>query len=192
VVARAKVLGFIAGVAVTAVALNIFNAWRHVSDDDRLTAVLADHCLPYVRFDTPPFENMGRTPGVFDNIDRRYGMEVGGVKLLFDARFVVHWGTVQNVGPAGDTTVRICEVDAVDTEDLDTAFQVSPDGFIDRYTNIIAPDGALVPEGDVLANGPSLVDWFNANGDKMDGLRVQMLVRRGIVTLLIVSSGLTT
>ncbi|MBT8410925.1 MAG: hypothetical protein KJP02_03890 [Octadecabacter sp.] len=178
-VARAKVLGLITGAAVAGVVLIAVNAWRHVSDDDRLSEVLADHCLPYVRTGATPFEDVGRAPGVYDAVDLREGIEAGGAVLLYDARFVAQWGILRS---AGNPTIRLCDVKPTYAANTVAGFAVNPDGFIERYSAVIASKGDLAPEMDTLTDGPHTLAWVDAGGRSDRGLRVVLVASPGLVS----------
>ncbi|MCF2871152.1 hypothetical protein L0664_08745 [Octadecabacter sp. G9-8] len=181
-----KVLGLASGALVASLGVWAFNDWRHVSDDDRLTAILQDHCLPYVRSGDAPFDGMGRSPGVYDRVDLNDGFKDGGALLIHDARFVAQWGLSADSGPDGDTTFRVCDVKPTYGTDTVAGFVVAPDGFIARYSDVIAPDGALVADRDAVPDSPVILGWFNENGDQSDGLRVVMAVSTGLVSSLLV------
>ena len=178
-VARTKVLGLITGAAIAGVVLAGVSAWRHVSDDDRLSELLADHCLPYVRTGATPFEGLGRTPGVYDVVDLREGVEAGGVVLLYDARFVAQWGILRS---AGNPTIRLCDVKPTYAANTVAGFAVNPDGFIERYSSVVAPNGDLAPEIDTLRDGPRTLGWVDAGGRPDRGLRVVMVASPGLVS----------
>lgn len=186
----AKVLGLASGALVASLAVWAFNDWRHVSDEDRLTSVLGDHCLPYVRTGVTPFEGMGRGPGVYDEVDLDETLTTGSVLLIHDARFLAQWGVAQNAGPDGDTTFRVCKVDPTYSSNTVAGFVVRDDGFIDRYSNIISPDGALVADTETMPSGPSVIGWYNQNGTQSDGLRVVMVAGAGLVSSVVVATNL--
>lgn len=178
-VAKAKVLGLITGAAVAGVVITAIGVWRHVSDDDRLTEVLADHCLPYVRTGATPFDGMGRSPGVYDVVDLREGIEDGGAVLLYDARFVAQWGILRT---AGNPTIRLCDLKPTYAANTVAGFAVKPDGFIERYSSVISPDGDLLPEMETLTDGPRTLGWVDAGGRTDRGLRVVMVASPGLVS----------
>lgn len=178
-VATAKVLGLITGAAVAAAVLTAVSAWRHISDEDRLTEVLADHCMPYVRSGAAPFDGLGRPPGVYDVVDLRDGIEDGGAVLLYDGRFVAQWGVLRGVGYP---TVRLCTVNPTHAAHTVAGFAINPDGFVARYSRIIAPDGDLTPETDVLTDGPGTLGWVDTDRRPDRGLRVAMVASLDLVS----------
>jgi len=184
----AKVLGLASGALVASLAVWAFKDWRSVSDDDRLTAILQDHCLPYVRTGAVPFDGMGRSPGVYDDVDLDDRLIEGGARLIHDARFVVEWGISPDAGPLGDTTFRACKANPTYGDNTVAGFVVDGEGFIQRYSDIIAPDGSLLPDQDTVENGPIALGWFNANGDQSDGLRVVMVASDGLVSSVVVGT----
>ena len=138
----AKVYGFLTGAGVTASAIFGFNAWRNVSDEDRLTSVITDHCLPYVTVGGLPFDGMGRAIGVYDGITTDERITNGGAAVIFNARFVVEWGVIAK------PPVRICMIYGRMNDAVQQVFEVAPEGFIGRVTRMIEPDDE--PHSDVL------------------------------------------
>lgn len=136
----AKVYGFLTGAGVTAAAIFGFNAWRNVSDEDRLTLVITDHCLPYVTAGGLPFDGMGRAIGVYDGITTDERIINGGAAVIFDARFVAEWGVIT------EPPVRICMVYGVVKDAVQQVFEVAPDGFDGRVTRMIEPFDELRPD----------------------------------------------
>lgn len=187
----AKVVGLATGALVASMAVWGFNSWRHVSDDDRLTSILADHCLPYVQSGAAPFEGMGRAPGVYDAVDLIESLKDGGAILIHDARFLAQWGVVTDAGVEGDTRFRICEVKPTYADDTIAGFAVTAEGFGSRYSDIIAPDGALAPNFDDITSGPQMIGWYGREGDEDDGLRVVMTASPGLVSSVLVGLNLT-
>lgn len=187
----AKVVGLATGALVASIAVWGFNSWRHVSDDDRLSEVLAGHCLPYVLSGTVPFEGMGRAPGVYDVVDLIDGLEDGGAVLIHDARFVAQWGVMPDAGVDRDTRFRICEVKPSYADNTVAGFAVTADGFGRRYSDIIAPDGALVPNFDEITSGPQMIGWYSTDGDQDAGLRVVMTASPSLVSSILVGMNLS-
>ena len=177
----AKVYGFLTGAGITAVAIFGFNAWRHVSDDDRLTLVLRDHCLPYVVQQITPFTDIGRTPGVFDNVSLPDGTRDGGSAIIFDGRFVAKWGVSDREGLTGPRTLRVCSVEAMSGSDDIVAFQVDAGGFAARYTDIIASVRPLKADDGSIAGEGGVVIWSEPDLPADDGLRVLMIGQTGAV-----------
>lgn len=129
-----KRLGFLTGAVLAAVGVFVFHTLRAVDDDDRLMAALAEECLPYVfGGQDVPFENLGRSPGVYDVVDVDDRVTGGGLRLIHDLRFLAQWGVVETAVGA----VRICEVNPTFGENTIAAFEVDPDGFVGRYTDVI-------------------------------------------------------
>lgn len=178
-----KLFGFASGALAAALAVWGFNTWRHVSDDDRLTLILADHCLPYVQTGAIPFGDIGRTPGVYDEVDLRGGFTDDGAALLYDNRFVAQWGIAPD-GSGGE--LRACDVQPTYKDDTTAGFLVDADGFVARYTDVIATAEPLIPEVDVLTDGPLTFGWFGADRPQLEGLRVVMVASPGVVSSAIV------
>ncbi len=177
-----KVLGFVAGAVIAAAAVFTFNTWRHVSDDDRLETVLRDHCIPYALSGTKPFKNLGRAPGVYDNVELRDGVEQGGAALIYDNRFVATWGIFDGI--------RFCDVKPTFGSGTVAAFEVEPDGFVDRTTTLLAEFEPLEPELDAVTDGPRTLGWFGIDRAQDEGLRVLMVVSPGLVSSVIAVTNL--
>jgi len=180
-----KLAGFIVGAVVAAVGVTAFNTWRHVSDDDRLTRYLADHCLPFATGGDAPFDDLGRAPGVYDDFQSRDDLRDGGVRLLEGNRFAAQWGYLDNEGPNNDQVLRFCGVKATYAENTVSGFEVEPDGFVGRYSDVITAFGLLQPEEDTLTTGPRTFGWFETEAE---GLRVIMTASPGLVSGFIVVS----
>lgn len=177
-----KAAGFATGAGLAGLAVYGFYALTEVTDTDLLGEILSEHCLPYVQTGDTPFEGMGRTPGVYDEVNLKENLLDGGVLLIHGGRFVAQWGVAENLGPQGDTTFRICEVDPTYSDETIAGFVVDADSFVDLFSGIISPDGALRPSSDTMPAGPTVFGWFNANGDQSDGLRVVMTLSAGLVS----------
>ncbi len=186
----AKVYGFLAGAGVAAVAVMGFNAWRYVSDDDRLDSVITDHCLPFVTAGEIPFNGVGRAIGVYDGIATDGRISNGGAAVIFDARFVAEWGEI------AEPPVRICMVYGTTTDTAQQVFDVAPDGFIARVTGMIEPFGDLrpdVPELTTTEGSESLVRqivWREQDGAQYEGLNVTMTTAGGVIADVMVFEGL--
>lgn len=183
-----KLAGFLVGAAVAAIAVWLFYAMTTVTDDDRLTAVLRDHCLPYVRAASTPFEGMGRAPGVYDEVNLRDDVQDGGAAILYDNRFVAQWGVIP--ADADVPGVRLCTVAPSYANDASTQFDVEAEEFIRRYTDVISPDGVLSPDIDTLTEGPRTVGWYQADVPLGEGLRVVMVAAPGSVSTVLVVDNL--
>ena len=169
--------GFLTGALLGAIAVWAFYALTTETDDDRLATVLMDHCVPYVQTGADPFTDLGRAPGVFDNLDLRDSIAGGGARLLYDNRFTAQWGEVT----AGARTSRICEISPTPGEP-DAAFAVYPDGFIDRYATLLGLTADVVDLGD----GPSSVGFYTDPDRPNDGFRVVMIASPGLVANTVV------
>lgn len=171
--------GFLTGAAVAAIGVWAFYALTGVSDDDRLAAVLTDHCLPYVQTGDAPFADMGRTPGVFDDVPLREAVSDGGARLIYDGRFTAQWGIIDSAGRAS----RICEITPVYTERRTPAFVVRPDGFTSRYADLLGLSGA--PQ-----TAPNIAAWYEDPTQQDRGLRVVMIAGDGVVSNVVVMDDL--
>lgn len=173
-----KRLGFLTGAVVGGLVVFAFNQWRHVSDDDRLTAVLRDHCLPYVQTGETPFQDIGRSPGVYDDVSVNETFQKGGARLVFDLRFVAEWGETEDA----DGPVRVCSVSPTYGENTVAAFEVNPDGFVERYTDVLSADEPLSPTADQVTGGPTTFGWYGADRPQNRGLRAVFTVSPGLVS----------
>jgi hypothetical protein len=186
----AKVYGFLTGAGIAAVAIFGLNAWRYVSDEDRLELVLTEHCLPYVTAELTPFDGMGRAIGVYDGITTDARIFNGGAALLFDARFVAEWGEI------AEPPVRICMVSGSTADAAQQVFEVAPDDFIGRVTSMIEPFGDLRPDVtdlDTTDGSESLVRqivWREQNGTNDGGLNVTVTTASGLIAEVMVFKGL--
>jgi len=179
--------GFLTGVVFGALVVWAFNALTSVTDDGRLAAVLQDHCLPYVTTGAAPFQDLGRTPGVYDALRTEDDFENGGLRLIFDNRFIAKWGEATNeTGP-----VRACIVTPNFGEGTQLAFSVSADGFIDRVTDLIRPFEPLAPNSDSMPEEPTVIGWYGVDRDGLDGLVVVLTVGKAEVMNILVSQKLT-
>lgn len=171
-----KLAGFLTGAGVAAVGVYAFNALTTVTDDDLLSLYLSDHCLSYVQTGETPFTAIGRTPGVYDAVEVSENLQNAGAAILENNRFVAEWGKAEN--PNDPTSqLRVCIVEVSYTENSVEGFVVEPDGFVARYTDVIATAETLVPEVDVLTDGPRTISWYSADRDPLEGLRVVMVAR---------------
>lgn len=181
-----KRLGFLTGAVLAGIGVFLFNQWRHVSDDDRLIAVLADHCLPYVQAGEIPFQDIGRSPGVYDAIDVDERLQNGGARLIYDLRFMAQWGETEDA----DGPVRVCRVDPTYGENTVAAFEVDPDGFVERYTDVLSVDEPLIPQADAVTTGPTVFGWYGGDRPQDEGLRVVFGVSPGLVSSVLVGRDL--
>ncbi|WP_375279993.1 hypothetical protein [Pseudooctadecabacter sp.] len=171
--------GFLTGALLAAIGVWAFYALTGVSDDDRLASVLTDHCVPYVQTGDAPFSDMGRTPGVFDDVPLRDAVSDGGARLIYDGRFSAQWGTIDGVGRAS----RICEISPIYTERRTPAFEVRADGFTARYADLLG----LVAEQNTA---PNIAGWYEDPTQQDRGLRVVMIAGDGIVSNVVVMDDL--
>jgi len=183
----AKILGLASGALIASIGVWVFNEWRHLSDEDRLKAVLKDHCLPYVENGTRPFDDMGRIPGVYDTVDVNENIEDGGIRLVFDNRFLAQWGVAlrDNISP---DLVRICQVSPILATAGDIGFAVPDEGLIETVTAVIAPDGRLVADTETVPDGPRTIGWFEPDTDPTEGLRVILVAGGGVVSIVLTAN----
>ncbi|MEL6960093.1 MAG: hypothetical protein AAGL89_14185 [Pseudomonadota bacterium] len=181
-----KRIGFLTGAAIAGVGVWAFYALTTVTDDDRLAEVLEDHCLPYVTTGVEPFTEMGRTPGVYDEVQPRDGLEDGGTKILHGNRFIAQWGIQTGNG----NTVRLCFVDPSYADNTIAAFDVTEDGFVSRMTRLFSTFDDLAPDRDVIESGPTVMGWFGMDRAPNEGLRVVMTVSPGLVSGVLVGADL--
>ncbi|AKS47406.1 hypothetical protein SAMN05444287_2950 [Octadecabacter temperatus] len=180
-----KLAGFLVGAGVAGLGVYAFNVLTTVTGDDLLSTYLSDHCLPYVQTGETPFTDIGRTPGVYDEVEVSENLENAGAAILENNRFVAEWGEAEN--PNDPTSqLRVCIVEVSYTENSVEGFVVEPDGFIARYTDVIATAEPLVPEVDVLTDGPRTIGWYSADRDPFEGLRVVMVARPARVSSVMV------
>jgi hypothetical protein len=180
-----KLAGFLVGAGVAGLGVYAFNVLTTVTGDDLLSTYLSDHCLPYVQTGETPFTDIGRTPGVYDEVEVSENLENAGAAILENNRFVAEWGEAENPNdPTGK--LRVCIVEVSYTENSVEGFVVEPDGFIARYTDVIATAEPLVPEVDVLTDGPRTIGWYSADRDPFEGLRVVMVARPARVSSVMV------
>lgn len=164
-------------------AVTAFNAWQHVSDDDRLEAVLTDHCLPYVRTGATPFAGMGRPVGVYDQAPLSDGLTNGGNAVIFDNRFVAQWGE----GEDANSPARVCTVNATFPRPDSRGFEVALVGAQDRITTSLPPDLNLTPDPSDLGPPPLTVSWREASADAGAGLRIFMTGQIiGVSTIIVI------
>lgn len=145
-----KRVGFLFGAVVAGIGVMLFNMWRHVSDEDRLRAVLLDHCIPYVQTGAAPFGDIGRTLGVYDGIDVRSDLANGSNRLVYDGRFVAQWGEIDDE----DSAVRACIVNDIYARADSKGFELPPTSLADWVDTEIAPDTGLIAEQTDLAPPP--------------------------------------
>ncbi|MGJ8625252.1 MAG: hypothetical protein ACSHW1_21120 [Yoonia sp.] len=180
-----KALGFIAGAVVAGIAVFAFNTWRHVSDEDRLTAVIADHCLPFVQTGTAPFDGLGRGVGVYDGADLSPQIINGGSAILYDNRFVAQWG----YNADAVTPVRMCLVRPNSAEDDGNGFYVATRPFVEKLdADVMTPNGLVMIE-DVLDSLPNVLVWEKQDSDgDMGGLTIMMVASETNVGIVGVTS----
>lgn len=182
-VAQAKVLGLITGGAVAAAAVTGFNAWRYESDADRLASALRDNCLPYVQSGITPFQDIGRSPGVYDQFDRNDAITNGGARLIFDNRFSTQWGESED----SDSPVRVCEISDLYARADSTGFEVMPQTLLSTLADFTGPDTGLVRVDSEQTPPPYLMIWTQTGADTSTGLRVILTAQMfGISGLLVV------
>jgi hypothetical protein len=174
-----KLAGFLVGAVAAGVAVFAFNSWRHVSDDDRLTAALRDHCIPFVHSATQPFDGIGRAPGVYDDVDVNEAGQDGGVRLIYDHRFVAQWGVVIDTDENGtESPVRLC---TIASHANSAGFAVAQDGFIDRYGDVLSDVKPLVTETAQLQGSAQTVLWNTPQMPPNVGYRALMIASDGAV-----------
>lgn len=171
--------GFLTGVLIGAIVVWVFNAVRHVDDDDRLSQVLKDHCLPYVMDGTVPFQSTGRAPGVYDDVDLRDTLFDDGARLIFDQRFTAQWGVLRR----GEADIRMCEVKPTYGENTAPAFAIETDGMLERYSALLG----LETDANAAPIGPVAILWAPPEAPLGQGLRVVMIVAPSAVSRLLVS-----
>jgi hypothetical protein len=182
----AKVYGFLTGAGITAAAIFGFNAWRNVSDEDRLTLVITDHCLPYVTAGELPFNGMGRAIGVYDGITSDKRIINGGAAVIFEARFVAEWGVI------AEPPVRICMIYGIKKDAVQQVFEVAPDGFIGRVTRMMESFDELRPdvlELDMTDGRETLVlpfAWREHSGTENKGLNVTITISGQLIAGVII------
>ncbi|MBU2994191.1 hypothetical protein Q4555_07560 [Octadecabacter sp. 1_MG-2023] len=180
-----KLAGFLTGAGVAGLGVYAFNVLTTVTGDDLLSMYLSDHCLPYVQTGETPFTDIGRTPGVYDEVEVSDNLNNAGAAILENNRFVAEWGEAADPNnPASQ--LRICTVEVSYTENSVEGFTVDPEGFVDRYTAVIATAEPLVPEVDVLTDGPRTLGWYGVDRDLFEGLRVVMIASPGRVSSFMV------
>ncbi|MDB4213581.1 hypothetical protein N9741_01775 [Octadecabacter sp.] len=175
----AKVLGLATGALVASVAVWVFNDWRHVSDEDLLAVALSDHCIPYVSTGAMPFEGIGRSVGVYDNVERDARVTGGGAAIVFDDRFAATWGEISEL------PLRVCTLEGRGAEA--GYFTVELDGFADWITPLLAPlgdmgtDSARLRGSIDVGGGYQTVGWFEAGKAQDKGNRVVMAIVGSLV-----------
>lgn len=179
-----KLVGFLMGAAVAGVGVFAFNTWRHVSDADRLAAVLLDHCIPYVQTGDTPFTDIGRTVGVYDGIDRLPDIENGGIRLIYDARFVAQWGESGDAdGPA-----RVCIINDTYARSDSKGFEVAPASLTGWVASKIAPQTGLNGRQTDLTPPPRVMSWGQDGTDENSGLRLFLTAQMfGVSDVIVVS-----
>jgi|GEM_PF-4881235 len=178
-----KRLGFFTGAVLAGIGVFLFNQWRHVSDDDRLIAVLADHCLPYVQTGVTPFQDIGRAPGVYDGILSDQTLTDGGTRVLYDLRFVAHWGISTDRG----ISTRVCKVSPTHHESTVPVFVTNTNDITVRLRNHIADLQNLISEniqlgGDVLSLG------WRSDDSALSHQRIGLLAGPGQVSNVVVTA----
>lgn len=182
----AKVLGLATGALFASLVVWGFTTWRHVSDEDRLLAVLSDHCLPFVLDADTPFGGMGRPIGVYDGIDPDPRIVNGGAAIILDGRFVATWGEI------ADLSLRICRIDGRAEGGTTQAFNVDPDGVVARVSDAVQSLGDLQLDAERSGgdDAPDLLyqtlGWFEADKPQDRGNRVVMTFVQSQVTTLVV------
>ena len=170
--------GFLTGAALGAIAVWAFYAFTTVSDDDLLTSVFEDHCLPFVQTGAAPFADIGRPPGVYDAADLRETIVDGSARIIFEGRFVAQWGTVEGA----DRESRICEIRPQNGSAVPPAFKVNPTGFVDRYSDVLG----LAPDRDVFDGGPAVFGWYEDPSDQSRGLRAVVVGSPGAISSVMI------
>jgi len=179
----AKVYGLLTGAGIAAVVIFGFNAWRHVSDEDRLMSVLSDHCLPYVKTGATPFEEMGRSAGVYERAFLSDQFSDGGHKILFDGRFVAQW--VNNVD--GDSAVRVCKVDYSLNSAGSVGFDFDTLDLVAWIDETIADDNDLVFLEGEIGPMPTALAWHSSDAARFEGLRIALTAQdTGVSGILVV------
>lgn len=184
----AKVIGLASGAFVASVGVWAFNEWRHVSDEDLLAAALQDHCIPYVATGAIPFEGIGRSAGVYDNVELDPRVSDGGAAIVFEDRFAATWGAIS------DLSLRVCILEGRNT--AAGYFTIEPDGFVDRITPLLAPLGDMATDSERLVAVDSggnyqTVAWFEADKAQDKGNRVVMAIVGSLVASVTVVGDLS-
>ncbi|MCW1950938.1 MAG: hypothetical protein KIH44_006200 [Octadecabacter sp.] len=164
-----KFAGFLTGAGVAAIAVWGFNSWRDISDMDRVTAIIGDHCLPYVQFGTAPFQDMGRPVGVYDEANLSDSVTGGGNAIIYDNRFVAQWGESTDVNSA----VRVCSVADSYVMANSVGFVVDTPAIADWIEGTVLAEIDLVATSTALGSVPSLLIWEPpAQAERFSGLRI--------------------
>lgn len=184
-----KRLGFLTGAVLAAIGVFLFNQWRDIDDDDRLTEILVDHCLPYVQTGAIPFQTLGRSPGVFDDVlPNEQLQQDGGARLIYDLRFVAHWGVSSDF----ENSARVCLVQPTYNDGTVPLFATDTTDLIQRYTNRVSQLGALTTDQVAMGGDLTTFVWQDADTDGTTGLRVALLAGRGAVSNVVVIADITT
>ncbi len=178
-----KRLGFLTGAVLAGIGVFLFNQWRHVSDDDRLIAVLADHCIPYVQTGETPFQNLGRAPGVYDAAGPDNTLTDGGARLIFDLRFIAHWG----VSTDDQASRRVCKVLPTYGDATVPFFSTNTNDLTARLPRHIPMLGSLTAENNQLGGDVVTYGWRAAAGDDTD-LQVVLLAGPAQVSNVVVTA----
>ncbi|MGJ8610072.1 MAG: hypothetical protein ACSHWY_03190 [Octadecabacter sp.] len=167
-----KVLGFVAGAVAAGIGVFAFNTWRHVSDEDRLMAVIADHCLPYAQTGAEPFDGVGRPVGVYDGANLSPRIVDGGSAILYDNRFVAQWG----YNADAETPVRMCLIRPNSAEDDGNGFYVATRPFVEKLdADVMVPNGLVILEG-ALDRLPNVLIWDAQDGGGDVGRLTVMMI----------------
>lgn len=179
-----KRLGFLTGAVLAGIGVFFFNQWRHVDDDDRILAILSDHCLPYVQTGETPFQTLGRAPGVYDTLGVDNTLADTGARLIYDLRFHAQWG----VSSAQGYPIRVCKVSPTYSENTVPVLATNTDDFIARYSDLIPALEALTTQQ--LSLGGDLISlvWRTETAPLME-LNVAVLGGRGQVSNVVVTAG---
>jgi len=160
--------GFLTGAAIASIGVWLFYALTTVTDEDRLAAVLTQHCLPYVQTGATPFGDLGRSPGVFDNLNLNTSIEGGGARLIFEGRFAAQWGLAQDA----NSDVRVCAVQDIYARADSKGFEVPPHTLTEFIDDLLPADLGLAPVPQDLAPLPRVLAWTQNGKTTDDGLRL--------------------
>lgn len=179
-----KRLGFLTGAVLAGIGVFMFNHWRHVSDDDRLLALLGDHCLPYVQRGEIPFQTLGRAPGVYDVVGRDNTLAETGSRIIYDLRFVAQWG----VSTGFEHPVRVCKVSPTYSENTVPTFQTNTDDFNHRFAALLPTLQTLSAQNFAIGGGQMALGWLTPDGGETDDLQVSVLASEGQVSNVVVTA----
>ena len=115
-----------------------------------------------------PFQDLGRSPGVFDNLELNTTIEDGGARLIFDGRFAAQWGLAQDA----NSDVRVCSVQDIYARADSKGFEVQPLTLTAFVDDVLPADLDLSPVPQDPAPPPRLLAWTQKGTSTDDGLRL--------------------